>query len=228
MAKEKKDILPHTEKDISPPKLPRAYSMKDLNKIVYQVFHFVGIWLELFGEPEKGASWFIWGNSGNGKSTACAKLAYMFTAFGKVLYLALEEKKGKSIRTKLIEAGLNDRTRNFGLLPFSTYQQLIQRLHRRNSEDIIFIDSLQYWGISYKQYITLIETFPTKTFVFVSHAKGKDPKGGVAESIHYDAAVKIWVEGGKIMVKHRFEGGGGEMVVIPELAEKYWIELKKS
>lgn len=206
-------------------KLPRAYSMKDLNKIVYQVFHFIGEWLLLFGEPEKGATWFIWGNSGNGKSTTCAKLAFMLSGFGKVLYLALEEKKGKSIRMKLKEDGFTDKTKNFRLLPFSTFQQLIQRLHRRNSEDIIFIDSLQYWGISYKQYQSLIEIFPNKTFVFVSHAKGKDPKGGVADSIHYDAAVKIWVEGGRIDVKHRFEGGGGLMVIIPELAEKYWNEL---
>lgn len=205
-------------------KLPRAYSMKDLNKIVYQVFLFSGIWLKLFGKPEKGATWFIWGGSGNGKSTACAKLAYMLSGFGKVLYLALEEKKGKSIRMKLKEAGFKDSSKNFHLLPSCSYDQLVQRLHRRGSEDIIFIDSLQYWGVTYRQYQILIETFPAKTFVFVSHAKGKDPKGGVADSIHYDAAMKIWVEGGKIMVKHRFEGGGGEMIVIPELAEKYWNE----
>lgn len=205
-------------------KLPRAYSMKDLNKIVYQVFLFVDKWLSLFGCPEKGSTWFIWGNSGNGKSTGCALLAWMLKDYGKVLYLALEEKKGKSIRMKLAEAGFSDETKSFHLLPSSSYQQLIQRLRRRNSEDIIFIDSLQYWGISYRQYQQLIELFPFKTFIFVSHAKGKEPKGGVAESIHYDAAVKIWIEGGRMEVKHRFEGGGGQMVVIPELAERYWNE----
>lgn len=207
-------------------KLPRAYSMRDLNNIVYQVFRFSGDWRELFGEPEIGATWFICGNSGNGKSTACAKLAFMLSAFAKVLYLALEEKKGKSIRMKLREVGICDESKNFRLLPRSTYDQLIQRLLRRNSEDIIFIDSLQYWGITYKQYQNLTENFPNKTFIFVSHAKGKDPKGGVADSIHYDAAVKIWVEGGVMEVKHRFEGGGGRKTIIPELAEKYWNEIK--
>lgn len=205
-----------------PPKLPRAYSMKDLSNIVYQVFLFLGEWRTVFGEPEIGATWFIWGESGNGKSTACAKLASMFTQFGKVLYLALEEKKGKSIRMKLREAGITDKSKNFQLLPRSSYQELIQRLHRKGSADIIFIDSLQYWGITYKQYQELIEIFPNKTFIFVSHAKGKSPKGSVADSIQYDAAIKIFVEGGMMQVKHRFEGGGGSMIVIPELAERYW------
>ncbi|MDU1892730.1 MAG: ATP-binding protein [Dysgonomonas sp.] len=208
--------------EIKKEKLPRVYSMKDLMNIVYQVFEFTGIWFKILGCPEKGATWFIWGGSGNGKSTACAILAYLLSSFGKVLYIALEEQKGKSIRSKLLKAGFKKDSKNFQLLPKESYDQLIQRLHKRNSPDIIFIDSLQYWGISYKQYQKLKELFPDKTFVFVSHAKGKEPKGGVADSIHYDAAIKIFVEGGRITVKHRFEGGGGEMDVIPELAEKYW------
>lgn len=203
-------------------KLPRAYSIKDLNNIIYQVFSFLGEWKELFGSPEIGVSWFIWGNSGNGKSTACAKLAYMLSGLTKVLYLSLEEKKGKSLRSKLKEVGFTNDSKNFGLLPFTTYTDLIARLRKRNSENVIFIDSLQYWRISYAQYINLIETFPNKTFIFVSHAKGKDPKGTVADAIHYDAGVKIWVEGGMMDVKHRFEGGGGQMIVVPELAKRYW------
>lgn len=207
-------------------KLPRAYSYKDLKAISHKVFEFDGKWYKLFGKPEKGDTWIVWGNSGNGKSTACAILSLMLSEHETVLYLALEEKKRKSIVSKLTEAGFTDDIKTFHLLPTSNIQQLIQRLHRRNSENIIFIDSLQYWRISYVQYQKLIELFPTKTFVFVSHAKGKDPKGDTADSIHYDAGVKIWVEGGRITVKHRYEGGGGEMDVVPELAAKYWNNNK--
>ncbi|MFT4168037.1 MAG: hypothetical protein QM653_02810 [Dysgonomonas sp.] len=203
-------------------KLPQSYGIKQLKSIRYKVFEFVGKWFMLLGKPEKGVTWFIWGNSGNGKSTACAIIAYMLAQNTKVLYLALEEKRGKSIRSKLLEVGFNDDSKNFQLLAKSSYSELVQRLHKRNSEEVIIIDSLQYWGISYKQYQQLIETFPDKTFIFVSHARGKDPKGATADSIHYDAGIKIWVEGGRIEVKHRFEGGGGQMVVIPELAERYW------
>lgn len=215
------------EKEEKEKKLPRAYSMKDLETINFLVFLFLGKWYDLFGHPEKGDAWFLFGSSGNGKSTACAILAFLLSGFGKVLYISLEEKRGKSIISKLRQAGFASKSKNFRLLPRISYDQLIQRLHKRNSEDIIFIDSLQYWGITYRQYIKLREIFPHKTFVFVSHAKGKDPKGGVAEGIHYDAGIKIWVEGGVIEVKHRYEGGGGRMVIIPELAERYWNETQK-
>lgn len=203
-------------------KLPQSYGIKQLKSIKYKTFDLVGKWLLLFGKPEKGVTWFIWGGSGNGKSTACANIAYMLSQHAKVLYLSLEEKRGKSIRSKLLEVGFNENSKNFQLLATSNYDELVQRLHKRNSEEVIFIDSLQYWRISYAQYITLIEVFPDKTFIFVSHARGKDPKGATADSIHYDAGIKIWVEGGRMEVKHRFEGGGGQMVVIPELAERYW------
>lgn len=203
-------------------KLPQSYGIKQLNSIQYKVFEFESKWFRLFGNPEKGVTWFIWGNSGNGKSTACAVIAYMMAQHTKVLYVALEEKKGKSIRSKLREAGFTDHSKNFQLLAKSNFSELVKRLHRKNSEEVIFIDSLQYWGITYKEYQTLIETFSKKTFIFVSHARGKDPKGATADSIHYDAGVKIWVEGGRMEVKHRFEGGGGQKVVIPELAERYW------
>lgn len=209
---------------VKPSKLPQSYGIKQLKSIKYKVFDFVDEWLELFGRPEKGVTWFIWGNSGNGKSTACAMIAYMLSFFCKVLYLSLEEKRGKSIRSKLLEVGFNDKSKNFQLLATSSYDELVKRLHKRNSEEVVFIDSLQYWRITYAQYQTLIEVFPDKTFIFVSHARGKDPKGATADSIHYDAGVKIWVEGGRMEVKHRFEGGGGQMVIIPELAEKYWNE----
>lgn len=205
-------------------KLPQSYGIAQLKMMQYDVFKLTGKWKTLFGRPEKGVTWFIWGNSGNGKSSACAMLAYLLAGFAKVLYLSLEEKRGKSIRTKLIEAGFNASSKNFQLLDKSSYAELVRRLHRRGSEDVVFVDSLQYWGISTKQYQTLIERFPSKTFVFVSHASGGNPKGSVGEAIHYDAGVKIWVEGGRMSVKHRFEGGGGQLVVIPQLAKIYWNE----
>lgn len=212
------------DKKVIPKKLPQSYGIKQLNSIKHKVFEFTDEWLRVFGKPEKGDTIFVWGNSGNGKSTFCVMFAYMFSFLDKVLYVALEEKRGKSIRTKLNEVGFTEDNRNFQLLDTSTYNELVQRLHRKNSEEVIFIDSLQYWRITYREYQDLRRIFPKKTFVMVSHAQGKNPKGSVADSIHYDAGTKVWVEGGRIEVKHRYEGGGGQMVIIPELAEKYWNE----
>lgn len=202
--------------------LPRSYGMRQLLSIKHQVFPFDGEWLKLFGNPEKGVTWFVWGNSGNGKSTVCVQLAKLFSNYGRVLYLSLEEKAGKSIISKLDDAGIKASNKEFQLLTESSFSQLVTRLNRQRSADIIIIDSLQYINIKYEQYKILTNQFPNKTFVFISHAQGRNPKGATADSIHFDAGVKIWVEGGRISVKHRFEGGGGIKDIIPELANHYW------
>lgn len=182
----------------------------------------VGEWFEIFGQPEKGVTWFVWGASGSGKSTVCSKMVRMFLDLKvRVLYLSLEEKRGESITRKPEEAGVSASDRNFKLLPSAALQELILRLRKRNSPDVIFIDSLQYIKMSYEEYQKLHELFPSKTFVFVSHAIGANPKGAAADAIHYDAGVKIWVQGGSIEVKHRFENGGGRKVIVPALAEKF-------
>ena len=49
--------------------------------------------------------------------------------------------------------------------------------------------------MTYKDYIQLKEEFPDKLFIFISHARGKNPKGDAATSVMYDADLKIWVEG---------------------------------
>jgi hypothetical protein len=48
--------------------------------------------------------------------------------------------------------------------------------------------------MTYRDYIQLKEEFPDKLFVFISHARGKNPKGDAATSVMYDADLKIWVE----------------------------------
>ena len=68
------------------------------------------------------------------------------------------------------------------------------RLRRHKSFNIVIIDSFQYTQMTYRDYIQLKEEFPDKLFVFISHARGKNPKGDAATSVMYDADLKIWVE----------------------------------
>ena len=203
-------------------KLPQTYGMGQLLALKYDKFDLQGEWFDIFGKPERGVTWFLWGASGSGKSTVCSRLVKMFLEINqRVLYLSLEEKRGESITRKLEDAGVTAKDRNFKLLASATLQELILRLRKRNSPDVIFVDSLQYIKMSYDEYKKLHELFPSKTFIIISHATGANPKGAAGEGVHYDAGVKIWVEGGIIEAKHRFEGGGGKKVIIPSLAEKF-------
>ena len=56
-----------------------------------RTFPFEGAWKDAFGEPERTGIWFIWGNSGNGKSSFVMQLCKELCKFDRVTYDSLEE-----------------------------------------------------------------------------------------------------------------------------------------
>jgi hypothetical protein len=100
-------------------------------------------------------------------------------------------------------------------------EDMRNRLSKRRSAQVVIIDSLQYTGLKYREYIELKDSFRNKIFIFISHADGKEPKGEVARSVKYDAFVKILVEGFKAFPQSRF-GGGEPYTIWDKGAEKFW------
>lgn len=202
-------------------RIQRALTVSDLLAYKAVTLDFEGKWLASIGCPELTGSWIIWGNSVNGKTRFALQLAKYIAGFRRVAYNSLEEGKSKSIRGAIIDIGMKDVQRRFLLLDKEPVKELIERLSRPKSPDVIFIDSLQYTGLSYAEYKLLRDRFRNKMFVFISHAEGREPKGNVGKSIRYDANVKIYVEGYKAFPQSRY-GGGEEFVIWPVGAQKYW------
>ena len=171
--------------------------------------NFEGKWKDSIGTPELTGTWLIWGNSANGKTRFALQLAKYLTNFRRVAYNSLEEGLSKSMKEAIIDTGLD---KNFVLLDKEPVEELKSRLRKRNSPDVILIDSLQYTGLNYTQYKELRKEFPHKLFIFISHAEGNEPKGNVARSIKYDAFVKIPVIGYAAYPQSRY--GGGEKYVV--------------
>lgn len=199
----------------------RAVSVTNLIATKFEVMKFTDQWLAAFGEPELNGVWIVWANSGNGKTSFCLQLAKYLTAFAIVGYDSLEEGVRLSFKQAVIRAGLKDVSRRFVLLHREPMSELKQRLRKRRSPRIWFIDSFQYTGMTKKEYMALKEEFPDKLFIFISHAEGKEPAGKTAKFIRYDADIKIRIEGYKAFPLSRY-GGGEELVISPELAEKYY------
>lgn len=84
------------------------------------------------------------------------------------------------------------------------FDEMVEKLAKPKSWDIVIIDSLQYARIDYDTYRDLRSRFPRKLFIFISHADGKNPKGGVADSIRYDCSCKIYVEGFRAVAASRY------------------------
>lgn len=198
----------------------RAISFQQLISTKFEVMDFEGDWLALMGKPELTGSWLVWGNSGNGKTYFATLLAKYLTKFGKVAYNSLEEGSSQSIKTAWQRANMGEVEKHIILIQEKT-DDLRERLEKQKSPRIIIVDSLQYTGMTYKEYIQLREDFPKKLFVFLSHAEGKNPSGRVAKSVRYDSFIKIRVEGFKAFATSRY-GGGKEFTIWNEGALNYW------
>lgn len=203
--------------------IKRALTVQDIKDYKPKVLAFEDEWFESIGEPELTGAWIIWGNSVNGKTRFALQLAKYLSKFVKVAYDSMEEGLSKSIQRAIVAIGFNDADtkKNFLFLDKEPIADLIVRLKKQRSPQVVIIDSLQYTGLKYSDYVKLRDTFRNKLFIFISHADGRDPRGNVGKSMKYDAFVKIYVEGYKAFPQSRY--GGGEPYVIWEKgAKEYW------
>jgi hypothetical protein len=199
----------------------RALSVADVASFNPTLLDFEGEWLDSIGKPELTGSWIIYGCSVNGKTRFALQLSKYLAQFRRTAYDSLEEGLSQSIKRAMSDVCMVDVARKFILLDKEPISELRERLRKKKSPDVIFIDSLQYTGMNYSEYKALKDEFRNKLFVFISHADGKEPKGNVAKSIKYDAFVKIRVEGYKAFPESRF-GGGQPFMIWEKGAKEYW------
>jgi|GEM_PF-153181 hypothetical protein len=172
--------------------VPPAYSVSDIEKMRFNTLPFEGDWLATIGEPEVSGSWLVWGLSGNGKTRFALCLAKYLATFQRVYYNTKEEGLKKSFHLALKSVGMKAVGERF-CFHSESYEQMVARLLKKRSPNIIIIDSVQFLSITKEQYEDLLALFPKKLFIFISHAKGHEPKGEVAEAIRYNSDVKIEV-----------------------------------
>ena len=170
---------------------------------------------------------FIWGNSGNGKSSAVMAFAKMLAGIGKVLYVSREEGYGLSFQNTLRRFGMQECGASFQVIDKENIESLVERLSKPRSPEFVIIDSVQAMGIGSRQYKQLREQFRSKLLVLVSQADGKRPLGRAAVNMMYDADLKIWVEGHIAFSKGRYMGETKEFVTWEEGAQRYWDGRKK-
>ena len=202
--------------------MKRAYSTNEVLSMRKKSFDFENEWSEAFGNPECKGVWFIWGNSGNGKTSFVMQLCKYLCKFGKVAYDSLEEGCSLTMQNNLRRFGMDTVNRRFQLLDCEPVAELTERLKKRKSADFVVVDSFQYTQMTYKQYLAFKAEHKDKLLIFISHADGKLPSGRSAKSVMYDASLKIWVEGYTAFSKGRFIGETGKFTIWQEGAQKYW------
>jgi hypothetical protein len=201
-----------------------AFSPAEILKTKFKTLTWTEEWREAFGEPEVCGVWFIWGNSGNGKSSFVMQLVRCLAENYKVFYNSLEEGYGLTMKHNLQRAGIHEVKRNV-LIGRETIDALSERLTKRRAPDVVIIDSIQYTGCTAPDYRKFREKHRNKLLIFISHAEGRQPSGRTAKSIKYDADLKIWVEGFKAISNGRYNPGG-EYVIWTKGAQEYYGRLE--
>jgi hypothetical protein len=208
-------------------KINRAYSVSNVLSKKFNPLEFSGEWEETLGKPDKAFSAIIYGNTTNGKTEAAIKFAKYLTNFGKVAYDSLEQGLSATIQQALIRNHMDTLDNSFMLLDREPFDELLIRMSKPKSPDFLFIDSVQYTRITKAQYYQLKELMlkKGKGIIWISQAKGKSPKGALADDIMFDVDLKLWVEGFKMFPDGRLNGGGEPYVIWAQRAAKYWKEI---
>jgi hypothetical protein len=206
----------------------KAKSVAEILRYKPKALPFTGAWFDSFGTPELSGCWLIWGNSGNGKTRFTLQLCKYLAQFGRVAYNTLEEGLSLSFQSAIKAVGMQDVARRFVMLDKEPIDELRARLAGQKAPDVVVIDSVQYSGLDKISAKALVDAFPRKLFIFVSHAEGKNPAGRTAGAIRFHAGVKLWVEGYRIPAPvSRFKDGAcAPFTVWVEGAERYWGNME--
>lgn len=202
--------------------MARTLTTREILNIRHKTITFEGEWGNCIGTMDRTGVVLFWGNSGNGKSSAVISFCKELTKHGKVLFVSLEEGYSLSFQNTLRRFDMFSCGSRFQVLDHATPKELTERLGKPKSPEFVVIDSFQYLGMSYKDYLAFKGRFANKLLVFVSHAEGRQPSGRAAKAVKYDAMQKIWVEGYVAFTNGRFIGKTGQAVIWKQGASDYW------
>lgn len=198
--------------------------MDTLIRKKFNLIPLAGSWRTFLGTPERSGSWFVYGESGHGKTSFLMQLAKELAQHARVAYNSLEEGVRKSMQDLCVDMNMREVGSNFMLLDKEPIDELSTRLCKQRSPDVVIIDSAQYSFLNKRTYKGLVSNHPKKLFIFSSHAKGKDPVGAIGRDILFDADIKIRVEGFKAFATSRVSRGvvPTPFVIWEKGAEEYW------
>lgn len=205
----------------------RTISNRSVTQARFRTAEFDGEWLASFGKPELRGSWLVFGGSGSGKTTFMLKLAKYISQFRKVAYNSLEQGLCLSLQVVWNRVEMGEAGGNVVLLEKESLAELRERLDKKRSPQVVIIDSVHYWlGFKMNDYMSLLESYPDKLFIFVAHEKNGEPKGSMAQYIRYNSDIKIHVEGYTAFVTTRYENpekgeGGADFVIWEKGANEY-------
>lgn len=205
--------------------LKRGLSIDAFKRKRFKTIQLEDKWKSSIGpEVELSGSWIVFGDPGNGKTSFVLQLVQMLTGHGKVAYDTLEEGDRFTFQKSIKRIKWTAIQQRRIIILKESISELRVRLRKPKSANIIIIDSLQYSLITKTEFMKLMDDFPEKLFIWISHTDGKRPKGAIGEWVWYAADVKVFVEGFKAFITSRYEGLE-PYIINEDRASQYWGDL---
>lgn len=199
----------------------RILSVKQAYAKKFKTFEFDGIWREVMDKPETTGGWIIYGDEKQGKSTFALMLGDYLSKFGKVLYISAEEGVSQHFIGTMQRMGIKDTNKRFKLVEYQEWEELEERLKKRQCQKIIIIDNITVYRdeITKATLKNLLKEHTDKLIIFVSHEERKEPD---------TAQGKFWKKMSKIIVRVLAQNAevsgrctGGNLVIDEERAMLY-------
>lgn len=199
--------------------LRKVLSVTDVTSIKIEQIKFSGRFYDVFGNPQNKGRWFIWGSSGSGKSSFIMQLTKEFSQTHKTLLVSNEEERtDEAFQDRFNLFHMQDVKSNLQIIDKESLEDLTERLKKRNSAQVVIIDSVPYMflykGKTIADYFQFIEDFKDKLIIFIGHAEGKNPATEFEKRVMYDATQKVFVSGYVATNKGRKFGPNSNQFII--------------
>lgn len=173
-------------------------SSGELLKMDFQTIGLKGKYLELIGDPSIGFTAMVYGLPKSGKSTMCLDFAnHLASNHGKVLYCAVEEGFGYTLKEKIERLGAQHAN-----------LYITDRVPENLSDyQFVFIDSVSKAGMDVEDIDRLRKLHSETSFVFIYHTTKEGKFKGVNSHAH-EVDVIIQVDKGQATSTGRFNAGG--------------------
>lgn len=194
-----------------------AIGITDFLAKTYEVYDLGERWTKTLGKPEKGFTMNISGDSSNGKTDFTVKLCKAFGQIGvRVDYNSYEEGHGSTLQEAIKRNNMQEVSGKVMFLNRLDYKALVARLSKRNSAQIVVIDSADDMGFTYKQFRELHQRFPRKGLIIVTWGKKVDgtPLLARCRDIRFKCEIKTLVRDFVAYPGSRY--GGNENFIIRE------------
>ncbi|MEA9414372.1 hypothetical protein [Flavobacterium sp. PL02] len=189
--------------------MARAISPKTLFEKKFDEFDFEGIWGDVFGKPEKGGVWIIYGAEKNGKTLFALKLAEFLTKYENVWYISAEEGTGKEFQANAQRAKIDPASRKIKFSEYTEIEVVKERLSKRQAPKIVLFDNMTIYNDELKNgaFRRFTSEFPNTTMIFLAHEEKKEPYTATAKLAKKLAKIYIRIEGLTAFVAGRCPGG---------------------